>query len=195
MPGVNFQICQMPAGPAGGFTQGNGVFFVVNNNTQATDAVYELMKFWETDWAQINWSSKTGFAPTRTDLAGNDKITSNPNVKAFADSLQSARTYLGGVVEYSKINDEVIMPAILEVARGNMTAQDASDCRCGRHERDLWPSSSLLYAAVIGSNPRRAARFGQHRGWARWPALHVRGLPCKEHGLHPQHNTGAAVYT
>jgi multiple sugar transport system substrate-binding protein len=123
--GINFQVCQMPAGPAGGFTQGNGVFFVVNNNTQATDAIYELMKFWETDWAQINWSSKTGFAPTRADLAGNEQITSNPNVKAFADSLGAARTYLGGVVEYSKINDEIITPAILEVARGNMTAEEA----------------------------------------------------------------------
>lgn len=123
--GVNFQICQMPEGPAGRFTQGAGVYFVVNANTQAKEAVYELMKFWQSDWAQINWSSKTGFAPTRADLASNEQVTSNANVKAFADSLAFARTYLPGVVEYSKINDEIIVPAILEVARGNMTAEEA----------------------------------------------------------------------
>ncbi|MBW7886149.1 MAG: ABC transporter substrate-binding protein [Caldilineaceae bacterium] len=123
--GVNFQICQMPEGPGGRFTQGNGVYFVVNGNTQAKEAVYELMKFWQGDWAQINWSSKTGFAPTRLDLADDPEVTSNPNVKAFADSLAFARTYLGGVTEFSKINDEIITPAILEVARGNKTAEEA----------------------------------------------------------------------
>ncbi len=35
------------------------------------------------------------------------------------------RTYLPGVVEYSKINDDIIVPAILEVARGNMTAEES----------------------------------------------------------------------
>ncbi len=54
----------MPAGPAGAFTQGAGVFFTVNQNTQAKEAVYELMKFWQSDWAQLNWSAKTGFPPT-----------------------------------------------------------------------------------------------------------------------------------
>ncbi|MCB0045511.1 MAG: ABC transporter substrate-binding protein [Caldilineaceae bacterium] len=123
--GINFQICPMPEGPAGRYTQGAGVYFVVNKNSQAPDAVYELLKFWQSDWAQINWSSKTGFAPTRSDLANNPEIQGNPNVKAFADSLPDARTYLGGVVEYSKINDEIITPAILEVARGNMTAEES----------------------------------------------------------------------
>lgn len=115
----------MPAGPAGSFTQGSGVYFVVNKNTQAKDAIYEMLKFWETDWAQINWSSKTGFAPTRVDLAANEQITANPNVAAFAEGLKYARTYLPGVVEYSKINDDIIVPAILEVARGNKTAQES----------------------------------------------------------------------
>lgn len=123
--GLNFQICQVPEGPAGRFTQGSGVYFVVNNNTKAKEAVYELMKFWETDWAQINWSSKTGFAPTRSDLATNPEVTKNEYVKAFAESAPYARTYLAGVVEYGKVNDEIITPAILEVARGNKTAQES----------------------------------------------------------------------
>src|SRR5690606_1966236 len=96
-----------------------------NKNTENREAIYELMKFWESDWAQINWSAKTGFAPTRLDLADHPEVTANPNVRAFADSLQYARTYLGGVVEYAKVNDEIIVPAILEVARGNMTAEEA----------------------------------------------------------------------
>ena len=123
--GVNFQVCQMPAGPAGRFTQGAGVFFVVNKNTKAKDAVYELMKFWQTDWAQVDWSSKTGFAPPRTDLASNAQVMANPNVKAFSDSLPFARTYLPGVVEFSKIDTDIIVPAILQVARGQKTADVA----------------------------------------------------------------------
>ena len=123
--GLDYQICMMPAGPAGAFTQGAGVFFTVNQNTQAKEAVYELMKFWQSDWAQLNWSAKTGFPPTRLDLAENEEVLSNPLVKAFADSMPYARTYLPGVVEYSKINDDIIVPAILEVARGNMTAEES----------------------------------------------------------------------
>ena len=40
--GLDYQICMMPAGPAGAFTQGAGVFFTVNQNTEAKEAVYEL---------------------------------------------------------------------------------------------------------------------------------------------------------
>lgn len=123
--GLNFQICQIPEGPAGRFTQGSGSYFVMNKNTVAPDAVKELMKFWQTDWAQKNWSANTGFAPTRVDLAEDPEILANPHVAAFAAALPFARTYLGGVVEYSKINDDIIMPAILEVARGNKTAEES----------------------------------------------------------------------
>ncbi len=123
--GVNFDICMIPAGPAGQFTQGIGVYMAVNKNTQNKDAVYEFLKFWQDDWAQINWSSKTGFPPTRTDLATNAEIQKNPFVKKFAEAAPFARTYLPGVLEFTKIDGDIITPAILEVARGNKPADVA----------------------------------------------------------------------
>ncbi|MFN8450513.1 MAG: extracellular solute-binding protein [Anaerolineae bacterium] len=123
--GVNFDICQIPAGPAGRFTQGSGVYLTLNNRIESNDAAYQFMRFWESDWAQVNWSSHTGFPPTKPALAGNADITKNPYVQAFADSAPYARAYLPGVVEYSRINDDIIVPTILSIARGEQPAEEA----------------------------------------------------------------------
>ncbi|MFN8490180.1 MAG: ABC transporter substrate-binding protein [Caldilineaceae bacterium] len=123
--GINFDICQIPAGPAGRFTQGNGVYMTINKNSKHKEAAYELLKFWQQEWAQINWSSKTGFPPTQPAFASNAEIKKNPYVQAFADSAPYARTYLPGVVQFAKLDGDIITPAILSIARGEKPAEDA----------------------------------------------------------------------
>jgi len=122
---INFDICQIPAGPAGRFTQGTGVYMTINKNTKNKEAAYELLKFWQQEWAQVNWSSKTGFPPTQPALANNAEIKKNPYVQSFADSAPFARTYLPGVVQYAKIDSDIITPAILSIARGEKPADVA----------------------------------------------------------------------
>ena len=123
--GVNFDICQIPAGPVGRFTQGSGVYLTVNSAVKSREAAYQFMRFWQSDWAQVNWSSHTGYPPTRPALADNSEIKTNPYVQAFADSAPYARAYLPGVVQFSKIDGDIITPAILSIALGEKSAEDA----------------------------------------------------------------------
>jgi multiple sugar transport system substrate-binding protein len=123
--GINFDACQLPAGPAGQANQGSGVYMVVNKNSKNKQAAYEFLKFWEDDWAQVHWSSSTGFPPARTDMANNPDIQKNPFVQKFAQAGTYVRAYLPGLTQYSKIDADIITPAILSVARGEQTADAA----------------------------------------------------------------------
>jgi len=115
---LNFGLAPVPAGAAGAVTQGDGMYIVVNKATKHKEAAYEFLKFWEDEWAQVYWSSNVGFPPTLLPLADNPEIQKNPFVQKFAQSGPTQKMYLPGLIAYTKLNDDIIMPAILEVARG-----------------------------------------------------------------------------
>ena len=115
---INFGIAQIPVGPAGKVTQGDGNYIVVSKTSKNKAAVYEFLKFWEDDWAQVYWTTHVGFPSPVLNLATNPDVQKNPFVTEFAKSGSSQRVYLPGLVPYTKLNDDIIMPAILEVARG-----------------------------------------------------------------------------
>jgi multiple sugar transport system substrate-binding protein len=123
--GLNFGIAQVPAGPAGQFTQGDALYMVLGSSSPNKEAAYEFLRFWQDEWAQVYWSQNVGFPPVRADLADHADIVANPYVTAFAESGPYQRIYLPGLLTYTELNDDIIMPAILEVARGEKPADEA----------------------------------------------------------------------
>lgn len=123
--GINFGIAQIPESPAGRFTQGDAVYMVVGQSSPNKEAAYEFLKFWQEEWAQIFWSQNVGFPPVRIDLTNHPDIISNPFVTAFAQSSPYQRIYLPGLLTYTELNDDVIMPAILEAAHGEKSVEEA----------------------------------------------------------------------
>ena len=122
---LNFGLAQIPAGPAGKVTQGDGNYIVVSKSTKNKDAAYEFIKFWEDEWAQVYWTTNVGFPSPVLSLASNPDVLKNPYVAEFAKSGPVQKVYLPGLIVYTKLNDDIIMPTILEIARGIKPADAA----------------------------------------------------------------------
>lgn len=112
---LNYGVAPVPAGPAGKVTLANAVAMVANAKTKHKDAVYEFMKFWSSADAQAYLSSKSGFPPTRTDLADNAQLKANPLVGKFAAVAGDARFYLPGLENFAKIDSDIFVPAIQSI--------------------------------------------------------------------------------
>lgn len=54
----------------------------------------------------------------RTDLADDAELAANPVVTAFAAALPSARLWLPGVTDATRVDSEVYVPLIGEITRG-----------------------------------------------------------------------------
>jgi multiple sugar transport system substrate-binding protein len=96
---------------------------VAGKNTKHKDAVYEFMKFWNSKDAQAYLSSKSGFPPTRTDLADNALIKANPLVSQFAAVANDSKFYLPGLEQYAKIDSDIVTPAIQAITNKKGTVE------------------------------------------------------------------------
>jgi multiple sugar transport system substrate-binding protein len=123
--GLNYDVAPIPVGPGGPVTLADSIALVAGKNTKNKEQVLEFMKFWNSKESQEYLSLQTGFPPTRTDMLGSEKLKANPFVLKFAAVSPTARFYLGGLEEYARINDDIIVPAIQEITMGK-AAVDAA---------------------------------------------------------------------
>lgn len=124
LSGIHYGLAPVPAGPAGKVTLANSVAMVAGKGTKNKDAVYEFMKFWSSADAQAYLSSKSGFPPSRTDLADNSLLKANPNVGKFAAVAGDSKFYLPGLEQYAKIDSDIFVPAIQAITNKKSTVED-----------------------------------------------------------------------
>lgn len=123
--GIDFGLAPPPAGPAGEVTLGTSVSFAVNAKTSGDKkaAAREFIKFWNTKESQVYWSVNSGFPPNRTDIP-EEELSKNPYVASFAAPADTARFYLSGVREFTKVNETIFEPALQRVLNGRGTAEE-----------------------------------------------------------------------
>jgi len=123
--GIDFGLAPPPAGPAGEVTLGTSVSFAVNAKTSDDKkaAAREFIKFWNTKESQVYWSVNSGFPPNRTDIP-EEELSKNPYVASFAAPADTARFYLSGVREFTKVNETIFEPALQRVLNGRGTAEE-----------------------------------------------------------------------
>ena len=63
----------------------------------------------------------------RTDLADDPELAANTTVAAFAAALPSARLWLPGVTDATKVDGEVYVPLIGEITRGTDVVTAVAD--------------------------------------------------------------------
>lgn len=109
---VDYGIALMPAGPAKQVTFGSGLSMHLTNkgakDEKVKNAVYKFAQWWFEKDTQKEWSTKIGFPPVRTDLAGDPEIlAANPDLDIFMKSADIGQPWLVGISNSSKILTEV----------------------------------------------------------------------------------------
>lgn len=110
--GLNYDVAPIPVGPGGPVTLADSVALVAGKNTKHKAEILTFMKFWNSREAQEYLSLNSGFPPTRSDMLDSEKLKENAFVLKFAAASPTARFYLAGLENYSKLNDDIIVPAI-----------------------------------------------------------------------------------
>jgi len=115
--GLDFDVAPIPTGSAGQVTLASSVPFVVNANTDAKDAAFTFLSWWNSPEAQQQLSLASGFPPTRADMADDAALAANPMVSKFAAAVPYSRPYLANVPSFTQV-DEIFSTAIGRVTRG-----------------------------------------------------------------------------
>jgi multiple sugar transport system substrate-binding protein len=82
-------------------------------------AAYDFFEFWNTEESQTYWAIETGYPPNRTDVPAS-AVAENPTSAGFAEAV-GARLYLQGLTQATQINDDVVIPTIQRMTRGEGT--------------------------------------------------------------------------
>jgi multiple sugar transport system substrate-binding protein len=121
--GVNFGVVSVPEGPGGQFS--NAVSVNMHLNSAATDAekkaANEFFQFWNSKKQQTYWSLHTAYPPNLSTIDSKD-IAGNPTAAAFSEA-KGGKFYLAGLVDYSKIDGDVMVPTIQKLTNGDGTAE------------------------------------------------------------------------
>ena len=122
--GIDYGIAAIPAGSA---TQtATAISTNMHLNAAATDAeknaAYEFFKFWNSTESQTYWSVQTSYPPNTTDVTGS-AISANEKAVAFSTAV-GAKFYLGGLLNASKIDTDVVIPTIQKMTYGEGTPAD-----------------------------------------------------------------------
>lgn len=125
--GINVGVAEVPAGPAGRFTWGGDTVMVMNKDSHAKDGAWSFMEYWNSKDSQQFWAQKQAFPPTRTDMANDPALASNPFLKYFISSASYAKIFLAGQTKYAQIDQAVLVPMYESVFSGKMQAQAALD--------------------------------------------------------------------
>src|SRR5690606_23429352 len=95
-------------------------------NAQASDAeveaAYAFMEYWNSVESQTEWAVGTGYPPNRSDVDP-ETLADNPTAQAFAAETNS-RFYLGGLLNASQIDSDVVIPTIQRITAGEGTPRD-----------------------------------------------------------------------
>lgn len=116
--GIDLGVAAVPIGVDGAVTLGSTVPLAASAATKHPKEAQEFLAYWTGQDAQRQFSLDSGFPPVRTDLADDAELAANETVAAFAAALPSARLWLPGVKDASKVDSDVYVPLIGEITRG-----------------------------------------------------------------------------
>ncbi|WP_407341549.1 ABC transporter substrate-binding protein [Pengzhenrongella phosphoraccumulans] len=116
--GVDFGVVSVPVGSAGPVTLSSTVPLMIGKGTKHPQEAAAFLSWWTGQDAQRQFALASGFPPVRTDMASDPELMKNEVVQAFASALPSARLYLPGVPNATKVDTEVYVPLIGEITRG-----------------------------------------------------------------------------
>jgi multiple sugar transport system substrate-binding protein len=116
--GIDLGVAAVPVGVDGPVTLGSTVPLAASAQTEHPAEAQEFLAWWTGQDAQRQFALASGFPPVRTDLADDPELAANATVAAFAAALPSARLWLPGVTDATKVDGEVYVPLIGEITRG-----------------------------------------------------------------------------
>lgn len=123
--GVNFDVAPVPVGASGKpVTLASTVPTIVSSKTQHPKEAQIFLAWWLSKDTQAQLATAAAYAPSRTDMADDASIGSNPTVAAFAAQVPNARLYLPTEKDFAKIDTGIFIPAI-QGAEQNGNAADA----------------------------------------------------------------------
>jgi len=123
--GVDFGVARVPVGTAGEVTLASTVPLMIGQGTEHPEESAVFLSWWTGQDAQRQFALASGFPPVRTDMADDAELAANEVVQAFASALPSARLYLPGVPNATKVDSEVYVSLIGEITRGADVATSA----------------------------------------------------------------------
>jgi multiple sugar transport system substrate-binding protein len=118
--GIDLGIAPVPVGSAGPVTLASTVPLMVANNTPHKAEALQFLAWWTSKTAQADFSAKSGFPPSRTDVT-----VANPDVAVFTQGLPTARLYLSGLEASSQIDSDAYTPLIGQITRGSAVQSSA----------------------------------------------------------------------
>jgi multiple sugar transport system substrate-binding protein len=122
--GINFDVVPVPTGSLGSpVTAGQTIPLVVAEKSKHKDAVFEFLAWWTGKEAQGLIAKGAGNPPVRTDMGNDPMLNENPLTAKFAAAGAYARLYLPKVSEFSRVDSDVLVPAIGKIERGGPAAQ------------------------------------------------------------------------
>lgn len=125
--GIDLGVAAVPVGVDGPVTLGSTVPMAASAATKHPVEAQEFLAWWTGKDAQRQFALASGFPPVRTDLADDPELAANATVAAFAAALPSARLWLPGVKDATKVDGEVYVPLIGEITRGTDVATAVAD--------------------------------------------------------------------
>jgi len=120
---INFGVAPVPVGASGKpVTLASTVPTIVSAKTTHPKEAQEFLAWWLGKDAQAQLSTAAAYAPSRTDMANDPSITSNPTVAAFTAQVPVARLYLPTEKDFAKIDTGIFIPAIQGAEQGDNAA-------------------------------------------------------------------------
>lgn len=111
--GVDFGVAPVPVGASGSpVTLGSTVPTIVSSSTEHPKEAQEFLAWWLSKETQAQLATAAAYAPSRTDMADDPAVTSNPIVAAFTAEVPNSRLFLPTEKDFAKINNDIFVPAI-----------------------------------------------------------------------------------
>lgn len=127
---INYAVTPVPVGSSGQpVTLASTVPMILNSRSKHRDAALTFLAWWNGRTAQEGLAGGVGYPPSRTDMADDAALKSNPFVPKFAAQTEHARLWLGNLADFQKIDTNIFQPAIQKITRGAdaaSTLQEAS---------------------------------------------------------------------
>ena len=121
--GIDLGMAELPTGPAGRYTWGGGTVIVMNKDSEAKDAAWQFMEYWNSRDIQAYWAETVAFPPTRTDITG--LTEKNPDLVPFVRAANYAKIFLAGQTKAGRIESEVLTPLCERVFSGQVSPAEA----------------------------------------------------------------------
>lgn len=124
-PGVEFATAPIPAGPVSRVAR---LAYSYNSLMKLgnSDAAFDWIAYWGTADASITFLQETGYFPSSSKLALDERIVANPLYKAASDTLSFGKLP-DGFPGFTGWLENVALPSFQSVLIGQITAEEAVD--------------------------------------------------------------------